>query len=103
MQATKDMNPSPTIDSHEPGAPGTPARRGFIKVLLGGGLLASAGSFFYPVLRYLVPPAAVDMGGDTVIASKVGDLKPNSSKIFKFGSRPGLLVMSSDGEYKAMS
>ena len=43
------------------------------------------------------------MGGDTAIAAKVGELKPNSSRIFKFGSRPGLLVMSSDGEYKAMS
>lgn len=102
MQATKDTNLSPTFGSAPP-APQSEARRGFIKVLLGGGLLASAASFFYPVLRYLVPPAAVDMGGDTVIAAKVGDLKPNSSKIFKFGSRPGLLVMSSEGEYKAMS
>src|ERR1051325_10623227 len=94
---------SPAVDSHVPGAPETPARRGFIKVLLGGGLLASAGSFFYPVLRCLVPPATVDMGGDSVIAAKVGDLKPNSAKIFKFGSRPGLLVMGIDGDYKAMS
>lgn len=103
MQATKDMTPSPTIDSHPRNAPEAPARRGFIKVLLGGGLLASAASFIYPVMRYLVPPKAVDMGGDTVVAAKVGDLKPNSAKIFKFGSRPGLLVLSSEGEYKAMS
>jgi Rieske Fe-S protein len=79
------------------------ARRGFLRVLLGGGLMASAASFFYPVLRYLVPPASVDLGGDTVSAAKVGDLRPNSSKIFKFGSRPGLLIMGSDGEYRAMS
>ena len=99
MPAT--MTTSPTTIAAD--APETPARRGFIKVLLGGGLLASAASFIYPVLRYLVPPKAVDMGGDTVVAAKVGDLKPNSAKIFKFGSRPGLLVMSADGEYKAMS
>jgi Rieske Fe-S protein len=99
------MNSSPTIEQRIPAppAPDAPARRGFIKVLLGGGLLASAASFIYPVMRYLDPPKAVDMGGDTVVAGKVGDLKPNSSKIFKFGSRPGLLVMGSDGEYKAMS
>ena len=103
MQASNDLNPSPTIDSDRLDAPETPARRGFIKVLLGGGLLASAASFVYPVLRYLVPPAAVDMGGDTVIAAKVGELKPNSAKIFKFGSRPGLLVMRADGEYVAMA
>ena len=78
-------------------------RRGFIKVLLGGGILASAGSFFYPVLRYLVPPAAVDLGGDTVSAGKLGELKPNSGKIFKFGSRPGLLIHDADGKYRALS
>jgi Rieske Fe-S protein len=97
------MNPSPAIQIPDPPPLEAPARRGFLKVLLGGGLLASAASFIYPVLRYLVPPKAVDMGGDTVVAAKVGDLKANSARIFKFGSRPGLLVMNSDGEYRAMS
>ena len=78
-------------------------RRRFIQVLLGGGLAASAASFIYPVLRYLVPPAATDMGGDTVVAARVGELKPNTAKIFRFGSRPGLLLLGSDGEYHAMS
>jgi len=74
-----------------------------MQVLLGGGLLASAVAFLYPVLRYLVPPAATDLGGDSVVAAKVGDLKANSGKIFRFGSRPGLLVRTADGEYRAMS
>jgi len=74
-----------------------------MQVLLGGGLLASAIAFLYPVLRYLVPPAATDLGGDSVVAAKVGDLKANSGKIFRFGSRPGLLVRTADGEYRAMS
>ena len=80
-----------------------PARRRFMHVLLGGGLLASAVSFLYPVLRYLVPPAATDLGGDSVVAAKVGELKANSGKIFRFGSRPGLLVRTADGEYRALS
>jgi cytochrome b6-f complex iron-sulfur subunit len=80
-----------------------PARRRFMQVLLGGGLLASAVAFLYPVLRYLVPPAATDLGGDSVVAAKVGELKANSGKIFRFGSRPGLLVRTADGEYRAMS
>jgi Rieske Fe-S protein len=81
----------------------SPGRRRFVQVLLGGGLLASAASFIYPVLRYLVPPAATDMGGDTVVAARVGELKPNTAKIFRFGSRPGLLLFGTDGEYRAMS
>jgi cytochrome b6-f complex iron-sulfur subunit len=80
-----------------------PARRRFMQVLLGGGLLASAVAFLYPVLRYLVPPAATDLGGDSVVAAKVGDLKANSGKIFRFGSRPGLLLRTAEGEYRAMS
>jgi cytochrome b6-f complex iron-sulfur subunit len=80
-----------------------PGRRRFIGSLLGGGLLASAVSFFYPVLRYIVPPAVIDLGGDEVVAAKLGELKPNSSKIFRFGSRPGLLLLAADGEYHAMS
>jgi len=80
-----------------------PARRRLMQFLLGGGLLASAASFLYPIVRYLVPPAAVDLGGDSVVAAKVGELKVNSGKIFRFGSRPGLLVYTSEGEYRAMS
>ena len=79
------------------------ARRRFMQFLLGGGLLASAASFLYPIVRYLVPPAAVDLGGDSVVAAKVGELKANSGKIFRFGSRPGLLVLTAEGEYRAMS
>ena len=74
-----------------------------IEIFLGGGLLASFASFIYPVLRYLVPPAMANLGGDEVVAAKLGDLKPNSGKIFRFGSRPGLLILNSDGTYRALS
>lgn len=84
-------------------APGGRGRRRFVQVLLGGGLLASAASFIYPVLRYIIPPATTDMGGDSVVAAKIGELKPNSAKIFRFGSHPGLLVLGADGEYRALS
>ena len=84
-------------------APPEPARRRVIEILLGGGLLASFASFLYPVLRYLVPPAVADLGGDEIVAAKLTELKANSAKIFRFGSRPGLLIMNSDGTYRALS
>jgi cytochrome b6-f complex iron-sulfur subunit len=74
-----------------------------MEILLGGGFLASLASFVYPVLRYLVPPAVADLGGDEVIAGKTGEIKPNGSKIFRFGTRPALLVVTADGEYRALS
>ena len=79
------------------------SRRRAIEIFLGGGLLDSLASFLYPVLRYFVPPAVIDLGGDEVVAAKVGDLTANSGKIFRFGSRPGLLILGSDGAYRALS
>jgi len=80
-----------------------PPRRRFVEVLLGSGLIASVVSFIYPVLRYLVPPAVSNLGEDEIVACKVGELKPNSSKIFRFGTRPGLLLLTADGQYRALS
>jgi Rieske Fe-S protein len=79
------------------------SRRRAIEIFLGGGILASLASFLYPVMRYFVPPPVVDLGGDEVVAAKVGDLKPNSGEIFRFGSRPGLLILENDGTYRALS
>lgn len=81
----------------------TPPRRRFVELLLGCGLVTSVISFLYPVLRYLVPPPVAELGGDEVVACKVGDLKPNASKIFRFGNRPGLLLLTVEGDYRALS
>jgi Rieske Fe-S protein len=86
----------------DPPSPPLPRRR-FVGALLGSGFLATAVAFLYPVLRYLVPPKASDVGGDAVVAGRVGELKPNSGKIFRLGNRPGLLIHISSGEYRAMS
>ena len=78
-------------------------RRHFVNILLGTGLLASAASFFYPVFRYLIPPKLPDPTGGAVLAARVSELKPNTAKTFRFGTRPGLLVQTAAGEYRAMS
>lgn len=78
-------------------------RRALVKTLLGTGIFASLVSFLYPVLRYLVPPAETNMGSDSVVAATVNEVKSNSAKIFRFGSRPALLIRTSSGEYRAMS
>ena len=84
-------------------SPAQPERRRLVEILLGSGLLASIVSFVYPVLRYLVPPAVPDLGGDEIVACKVGELRANASKIFRFGNRPALLLLTAEGEYRAMS
>jgi Rieske Fe-S protein len=78
-------------------------RRAVVRALLGGGFLGSLLSFFYPVARYLLPPATSESSSDEVVAGQVGELKNNSGKIFRFGSKPGLLVRATDGSYHALS
>lgn len=85
-----------------PEPPSVPRRR-LVNILLGTGLVASAASFLYPIMRYFVPPKVADVGGDAVLAAKTSDLKPNTAKTFRFGTRPGLLIEIAAGEYRAMS
>lgn len=96
MSGTSASAPQPAASQEVP-------RRKFITILLGAGLVTSLTSFIYPVIRYLIPPKMPDLGADAVLAAKVSELKPNSAKTFRFGSRPGLLIETAAGEYRAMS
>src|SRR5664280_2469048 len=97
------MCSAPDTSAPVKSAPANLPRRRFVNILLGTGLLASAASFFYPILRYLVPPKLPDVGGDAVLAARVSALKPNTAKTFRFGTRPGLLVETASGENRAVS
>lgn len=78
-------------------------RRNFINFLLGGGLVGTIITFLYPVIRYLIPPKKTQVGVSQAAAAKVGELAPNSYKIFKFGNSPGILINTKDGELIAFS
>ena len=78
-------------------------RRRFLNWVLGGGIVGLAGSVFYPILQFVLPPRLSEAVLSSVVAGKVDELAPNTGKIFKFGSKPGLLVRLSTGEYKAFS
>lgn len=79
------------------------SRRSFIDFFLGGGVLAMLGSVFFPVLKYVMPPDIPQAVQNDVVASKVGELAPNAGKIFRFGNKPGILVRTPEGEYRAFS
>jgi len=79
-----------------------PGRR-WVNLLLGTGVVASIASFIYPAIRYLIPPLVGESTSRSVVAAKVNELKNNSGKIFKFGSKPALLVRTADGNFKAFS
>jgi cytochrome b6-f complex iron-sulfur subunit len=79
-------------------------RRNFIDLFLGGSLLATIAAFLYPVVRYVLPSRSAGAGvQNSVTAAKAGELPPNTSKVFKFGSAPAILVNTADGELIALS
>jgi cytochrome b6-f complex iron-sulfur subunit len=73
-----------------------------LEFLVGSGVVASFASFLYPILKFLLPPVAGELDAET-IAAQLGELAPNSAKIFRYGNRPGLLVRSAEGNYSALS
>jgi len=78
-------------------------RRTWIKALLGTGFTSSLVAFLYPVIRFMLPPPVPESSANEVVAGKITDLRPNSGRIFKFGSQPGLLIRTERGEWRALS
>ena len=83
---------------------GQPTRRSWLNLFLGSGAGAFLAAVGYPVARYLVPPQVAEASAASVtLPLKASDVKPNSGTIFKFGNRPGMLVRTPSGEFKAFS
>jgi len=84
--------------------PAQPSKRSFLNVLLGAWAAAFAASVVYPVFRYLIPPR---LAGPTTASVKLpikaSEVKINSGTIFKFGQKPGILIRTEQGEFKALS
>jgi len=76
-------------------------RKSFINLFLGGSLVGAIASLLYPVIRYLIPPQQSATDVKSIAAAKNGELAPNTSKLFKFGSTPGILVNTMEGELRA--
>ena len=78
-------------------------RRKFLNIMLGGILGTVASAVLYSIVKFILPPEIPQAVLSNVVAGKVGDLQPNSGKIFKFGNKPGILIMTPSGTYKAFS
>jgi cytochrome b6-f complex iron-sulfur subunit len=81
-----------------------PTRRGLVNWLLGTSAAAFVVSVLYPIGRYLVPPRVGESTAASVtLPIKPDDVKPNTGQIFKFGSRPGILLRTASGDLRAFS
>ena len=78
-------------------------RRSFLDTVLGFGFVSTAISILYPVWRYVIPPAAAEPATDSVVAGKASEFQTNTGALLKFGTKPAILVRTSDGEFKAFN
>ena len=79
-------------------------RRKFVNWLLGTSAAGYLAAVVYPIGRYLIPPPAGESSTTSVtLPFPPGDLALNSSRAFRFGSKPGILVRTETGELRAFS
>ncbi len=77
-------------------------RRRFLNWFLGTGVGALASSVFYPVVRFMIPPRVEEpLAAQVTLPLSPEEVPPNSGQIFKFGSKPGILVRTPSGELRA--
>ena len=80
------------------------SRRGFIDWLLGSSIGGFALLVAYPVFRYWIPPELPESAVNSVtVPFPASEMGPNQGRIFKFGSKPAMLVRTPEGEFKAFS
>lgn len=78
-------------------------RREFLNRLMGGGIITLLAAILYPILRFIIPPQIPEASTNRVVAAKLSELPPNSGKIFRFGDRPGIVIHTAEGQFKAFS
>ncbi len=79
------------------------SRKQFLNILLTASVATLASAVIYPVLKYINPPKGLEDTATSVVAARADELPLNSAKIFRFGNKPGILVHTAAGEYKAFS
>ncbi len=79
------------------------SRRKIVNFILGGGLLSTLGSILVPIVNFIIPPKVEEAAQHNVVAAKVGEIQLNAGKVFRFGSKPGILIRTQTDEYVAFS
>lgn len=78
-------------------------RRNVLQWILAGGAVTLAGMVAYPILRFILPPEKREAAPSRVRAATTDELGPNSGKIFPMGNKPGIVIRTPDGEYRAFT
>lgn len=79
------------------------SRRTLVKIGVGAAGAAYAAAVGYPIYRFVADPAvkAAEAAAVTEVRLEVAALAPGSGLMFRFGSRPALLIHHADGTWVA--
>ena len=86
-------------------APEKSTRRGFLEIILGGGILATLGAVLYPVIRYIIPPAAAEANLSQLklpFTRAEIEAEPRKAKYFKYGRSLGIIYLTEKNELRAL-
>ncbi len=82
------------------------SRRGFLEVILGGGVLATIAAVVYPVTKYIMPPPVAE-ANLSQLKLKYGradiEGEPKKAKYFKYGRELGIIFLTDKGKLNALS
>ncbi len=76
------------------------SRRQFLNGLIGGWVGAIMAALVYPIVRFIFP-SYKEPDEVILLYADYKDILPNSSKIFPWGSKPGILKKNDDGSLMA--
>ena len=79
------------------------SRRDFLNYILSVGAFGWIAAILYPLYSYLVPPKSPDVDVSNISIGKASEIENNSSKMFKLGNKPGILIKTKEGELRAFS
>jgi len=82
---------------------GPQTKRDFLKIVLGGGLLAWLAAVMYPLVAYLKPPKQGEVQVTSVKVGPVTGIAEDSGTIVRFGNKPVILIRNASGEMRAFS
>ena len=84
------------------GTNGGTTRRTFLDYVLRGGFGGLLVAIFYPVIRYLIPPAVAEPGARSVVLDPEDPEQVDpETRVFALGNRPAILVPAVGGGYRA--
>lgn len=78
-------------------------RRRLLNMLLAVSGVAVIGGIVFPIFKYLMPPTNPGSIPGEVEVGQESKYPVNSGSIFRFGSKPGILIHKPDGKFVAFS